>query len=349
MARVERHWAPSLLIAAFVALQAPRALAVSDAERAGARAQAVAGAQSFEKGQFQEALDHFTRAESIVHSPTHVLYIGKAQLQLGQLVQAHESLLKVTSETIASGASAAFVEAQKDAQKEAQTLLDQLEPRIPQLRIVVHGGVPGATQVTMDGEPVPAALVDVPHPVNPGQHTLKAEANGASGEATVTVAEGQTQTATIELAAAGSSGAPVAASVATGTPAQDMGASPSNKKKTFRIVSYVGFGVGVVGLGVGTVFALKYGSKEGDANDLNDACRIKGCSAADRSAIASLDDEANSAGTIATIGLVTGGVGLAAGVTFLVLSLGGDSKQPTAKAHLMPYIGANRLGVMGTF
>jgi hypothetical protein len=355
MARVDRHWAIAALLAACVALHAPSGLAVSDAERAGARAQAVAGAQAFEKGQWQEALDRFTRAESIVHSPTHVLFIGKAQLQLGQLVQAHESLLKVVNEKADPGASAAFVDAQKDAQKEAQSLLDQLGPRIPQLRIVLQGAPAGGTQVTMDGEPVPAALVDVPHPVNPGQHSIKVTANGLAGEATIAIAEGQTQTATIQLTpqAGASAGGAVSVAPETVSPAQDTGgAAPSDPKKTYRLVSYVGFGVGLIGLGVGTVFALQHGSKVSDADALNDRCRPAGCTPQDRQAIGSLDDEANSAGTIATVGLVAGGVGVATGVTFLILSLGGNSAQATATAsgrHVQPYIGANRIGVMGTF
>jgi hypothetical protein len=352
MARFNRHWATALLLCAGVAFHGRAALAVSDAERAGARAQAVAGAQAFEKGQWQEAFDRFTRAESIVHSPTHVLFIGKAQLQLGQLVQAHESLMRVVNEKAEAGASAAFLEAQKDAQKEAQSLLDQLEPRIPQLRIVLSGAPAAGTQVTMDGEVVSAALVDVPHPVNPGQHVIKAMANGLAGETTVSIAEGQTQTTTVQLAPqTGAAGAPAPA--ATGTSAamsQDLGTSPgSDPKATYRIVSYVGFGVGIVGLGVGTVFALQYGSKESDANDLNDRCRPAGCSPQDQQAIKTLDDEANGAGTIATIGLVAGGVGLATGVTFLVLSLGGASGQPASGAHVVPYMGMNRVGITGTF
>jgi hypothetical protein len=197
---------------------------------------------------------------------------------------------------------------------------------------------------------VPPALVDVPHPVNPGQHSLKATSNGRTGETVVTVVEGQSQTATIEMAPqAGAQPPATTAGAAIGTPAQDTGATSENKKKTFRIVSYVGFGVGVVGLGVGTVFALKYGSKESDANDLNDQCRSRGCTTAERDAIRSLDDDANSAGTIATIGLLTGGVGLATGVTFLVLSLGGEAKQAGDRPHVVPYLGMNRIGVTGTF
>jgi hypothetical protein len=338
-------------LSASVAFQGHSALAVSDAERAGARAQAVAGAQAFEKGQWQEALDRFTRAESIVHSPTHVLFIGKAQLQLGQLVQAHESLMKVVNEKADDGASAAFVEAQRDAQKEAQSLLDQLGPRIPQLRVVLSGAPAAGAQVTMDGEVVPAALVDVPHPVNPGQHVLKATANGLAGETTISIAEGQTQTTTILLTPqAGASSTTTPSGTGPEAPTQDVGGTQGpDPKKIYRIVSYVGFGVGVVGLGVGTVFALQYGSKEGDANDLNDRCRPAGCSAQDQQTIKALDDEANSAGTIATVGLVAGGVGLATGVTFLVLSLGGSSGHSSSRPHVQPYVGMSRIGVLGTF
>lgn len=352
MPRFNRYWASALLLSASIASYGHSALAVGDAERAGARAQAVAGAQAFEKGQWQESLDRFTRAESIVHSPTHLLFIGKSQLQLGQLVQAHESLMKVVNEKADAGASAAFLEAQRDAQKEAQSLLDQLEPRIPQLRIILNGAPSGGTQVTMDGEVVPAALVDVPHPVNPGQHVLKATASGLAGEATVSIAEGQTQTTTIQLApqAGAMGGATPTSGAQVSSTQQDVGTTQtSDPKKTYRIVSYVGLGVGVVGLGVGTVFALQYGSKESEANDLNDRCRPAGCSPQDRQAIKSLDDDANSAGTIATIGLVAGGVGLATGVTFLVLSLGGSSPQSANRSHVQPYVGPDRVGVFGTF
>jgi hypothetical protein len=352
MARFNRHWATALFLCAAISLHGHTALAVSDAERAGARAQAVAGAQAFEKGQWQEALDRFTRAESIVHSPTHVLFIGKSQVQLGQLVQAHESLMKVVNEKAEAGASAAFLEAQRDAQKEAQALLDQLGPRIPQLRIVLSGAPAGGAQVTMDGDVVPAALVDVPHPVNPGQHVIKATASGLAGEATVSIAEGQTQTTTIQLTPqAGLGGA--TAQPAAGAPAtvsQDVGTTPTkDPKTTYRIVSYVGFGVGVVGLGVGTVFALQYGSKESEANDLNDRCRPTGCTTQDQQAIKTLDEDANSAGTIATVGLVAGGVGLATGVTFLVLRLGGSSGQAASSSRVVPYVGLNRVGILGTF
>jgi hypothetical protein len=349
MARFNRRWAAAALLSASFVLHGHSALAVSDAERAGARAQAVAGAQAFEKGQWQDALDRFTRAESIVHSPTHVLFIGKSQLQLGQLVQAHESLMKVVNEKAEPGASAAFLDAQKDAQKEAQTLLDQLEPRIPQLRIVLSGAPAGGAQVTMDGEAVPPALVDVPHPVNPGQHVLKATATGVAGETTISVAEGQTQTTTIQLAPQAGATSPAATGAQVSAPQDLGGAVASDPKKTYRLVSYVGFGVGVIGLGVGTVFALQYGSKENDANDLNDRCRPNGCTPQEQQTIKSLDDDANSAGTIATIGLITGGVGLAAGVTFLVLSLGGNSGQTTGDSYVQPYVSTNQVGVFGAF
>jgi hypothetical protein len=116
------------------------------------------GASLAREGQWKDALDHFTRAESIVHSPTHVLFIGKAELQLGQLVQAHESLLKVTNETPPAGASAAFVEAE-GCTEGSPGASGSARPNPP---IVVSGD-----SRCDDGDgrrDRPPALVDVPHP-----------------------------------------------------------------------------------------------------------------------------------------------------------------------------------------
>lgn len=113
-----------------------------------------------------------------------------------------------------------------------------------------------------------------------------------------------------------------------------------------RIASYVGFGVGAVGVGIGTLFALKAKSSYADANAL---CPSFPCdltqSQADRRD--GLGEDGDSAKTLATVGYVLGGVGVAAGVTLLVLS---SKKESTSAAvTLAPFITPGSAGVRGSF
>ena len=65
---------------------APMADAQTNSERAGARAAAGEGLKAFNEGRHAEAIDLFTRAESLVHAPPHLLYIARANEKLGWLV-----------------------------------------------------------------------------------------------------------------------------------------------------------------------------------------------------------------------------------------------------------------------
>jgi hypothetical protein len=112
-----------------------------------------------------------------------------------------------------------------------------------------------------------------------------------------------------------------------------------------RIGSYVGFGVGAVGLALGTVFVLQSASKRKDADTANEACPCeKGTPAAEK--VAGLDDDARSAQTLGIVGYVVGGVGIATGVTLFILS---SKKEEPKSAYVRPYVGLGAVGVQGAF
>jgi len=80
-----------------------------DENRAAARSAAVAGATAMNEGRFAEAADLFTRAEALVHAPTHLLYLARTQVKLGRSsVNTVEILsgLKVGDQVILSDMSA---------------------------------------------------------------------------------------------------------------------------------------------------------------------------------------------------------------------------------------------------
>ncbi|HTM43962.1 MAG TPA: hypothetical protein VL137_03350 [Polyangiaceae bacterium] len=329
--------APALTALALVC-SSSIALAQTDTERAGARAAAQQGAQAFADGKFAEAADLFGRAESLVHAPPHLLYIARSYEKLGKLVEAREEYLKITKETLAATAPDAFRSAQADANNE----LAALEPRIPYLAVTIPAGATNV-KVTLDGVEVPAALVGLETPVNPGKHTALGVFSGADGAPQeVDIVEGAHSKVEVAPAAA-----PAAAATAAATPAsvQDQGTG-SNKAKTLRIGSYVGFGVGVVGLTVGTVFLIKGAGKTSDANKAFDQC-TPNCSTVDQHNIQSLDDDASSAKTVAVVGYVAGAVGIGAGVTLLILS--NKASHDSAEAHITPWVGWQSAGVSGSF
>jgi len=66
-----------------VLVSAKGALAQTDLERATARDAANSGRAAFDAGQYERAIDSFSRAESLVHAPPHLLFMARAQAKLG--------------------------------------------------------------------------------------------------------------------------------------------------------------------------------------------------------------------------------------------------------------------------
>ena len=335
------------------------AQAATDQERAGARAAATAGADAFDAEKYQQALDLFQRAQSLVHSPVHLSYIGRCQVKLGMLVEARETFLKLKREQVDDDTH----EAVKRAVAEAATLVEQVEPRLPYLAIKVSGAEPGeAVSVTVDGKPIAPALVGIATPANPGEHIVRATAAGKdSGEVKVTLAEGQRQELVVTLLATESAAPtapmtqPSAGESAGGQSAGQSAEGPVTDQGTggdgFRVPAYVAFGLGAVGLGFGTYFALDAGSAADEADELcggsRESCTL--VAGATRQEVEDKNDQAGQSRTLAIVGFALGGVGVAAGVTLLVLSMDGSSESPQSTASVMPYAGPSEIGLVGYF
>jgi hypothetical protein len=114
-----------------------------------------------------------------------------------------------------------------------------------------------------------------------------------------------------------------------------------------RIGAYAAFGVGAVGLGLGTVFLLKAGSKRSDADALCNGPNGT-CPSDKKAEIEQLDADAKSASTLSVVGFAVGGVGIAAGVVMLIMS-GKSESSAAAGPALYPWVGANAAGLAGRF
>lgn len=116
-------------------------------------------------------------------------------------------------------------------------------------------------------------------------------------------------------------------------PAADTAPQGSNGT-TQRILGWTSLGLGVVGLGVGTVFVIQRQSK---LNDRDTICPdMVLCTDEEIAQNDALTDEARTASTIGTIGLVAGGVLAVTGIVLVVTAPKGKPKDSVA---LVPVVG----------
>jgi hypothetical protein len=348
------------------------AAAQTDEQRASARALATEGAAAFNEGRYKDSADLFARAESLMHAPPHLLFLARSYNKNGQVVKARETYMKIVKEQLPPSAPQAF----RDAQSAAQDELRAVEPRIAKLTIQVTGAEDVKDlSVSVDGTAIPSVMIGIAQPVDPGEHKVTAVATGKRAQPqSVTLKEGERSALTLKLesdpnavapavpAAAAAPGAapgaappapgavPADAAGAAGTPTSDQGVSSGSSG--MRIASYAALGVGAIGLGVGTVFMLSAKSKFDDSNALYDKCPVvmgKHVCGESQAKIEDLDSEGSSARTLGIVGFAVGGVGLATGITLLVLSSGQSSSASASAAHWVPVVGPNYAGVSGTF
>lgn len=252
-----------------------------------------------EKGDNDAALEKLRAAFALVETPIIAVELARAYAGKQKLVEAREVLLTVSRMPVRKNES----EKAAEARREAETFAAQLKPRLASLRVKITGLAAGETpKLAVDGAPVPPDAASVPRIVNPGAHVVTVDVNGKSTKGEVTLAEGESRE--LELAA------PEKDAATPSTPGQPTRGSESSGLKSGLV--YGGFGVAVVGVGVGTITGIMTLSKAGT---LKDNCTSDGrCPASSQSDI----DGATTLGTVSTIGFIVGGVGLAAGIIGLV-------------------------------
>lgn len=285
-------------------------------------------------GRFKDAVKHFKRSVDADPNPQTRLELAKALVGDGKLVDANavlNDLLNATPPVVWSVKSA------------AQKLRAEIEPRIPWLQIKIVGPDPALTSISIDMKDIDRAKIDVDSeiPMNPGQHVIGAEADGYDdAEKSVTLIEGAHEVVELTLAKKGS----------VSTSGQDLDASTKPKgggltDSPMFIPMAAGFGVGVVGLGVGGVFGILAISK---ANEVKDTCKGSVCPNSSRNKTAKEDSLLY--GNVSTVGFIAGGVGVAAGAVLLVLTLNATPPKPKETgAFIKPWVGLGEAGVYGAF
>ncbi len=179
--------------AALTAIQLPRPAhaAPTDDEIRAARDLFSEAVQDEDADRWEEALGKLTRVSKIKLTAGVTYHLALCHEHLGHLATALESYRAAQDEATAADA--------QDVLRLVGPQIASLTPRVPHLTLQVEPGLRDPA-VTLDGEAVPAARLDVALAVDPGLHHIEASAPGrASSSETLEVHEGDTTVFRVSL------------------------------------------------------------------------------------------------------------------------------------------------------
>jgi hypothetical protein len=345
--------------------QAPQPGAQSSAQdRASARVLAEDADKKMTSGDFAGAAESFTKAYAFVPAPTIKVARAHAYIKLGRLIEAQQDLLDAARSDPQPGEPVSWGEARHKALAEAETIT----PRLPLLLLGVTGAPVDRVTLTVDGQPVAIATLGSPRAVNPGAHSLRAEAEGyLPSEQSVTLAEGEHKSVTFALTAAQPAVAPPVAEpagpppsppVAPPAPApesppsgysppppppspgyapstQPMMSPPEQPNNTASTLGWVGFGVfGGTALITGLVAVTM-------AADVKSKCVGNVCPTSARG-------EADTSSTLGNVSTVT--FALTGGCLLLgILAHHSAPRRTATQPSFDLLVGPGSLGAVGTF
>lgn len=276
------------------------------------------GKAAVEKGDFQGALAALEPSYAALPSPNTLLLVAHAKRGLGRKVDAAREYERVAADADAKikAGEARYQATLQEAKKWIETLATELGQ--VNLRIA-HA--PDSATVSINGEKV-KALRDGEHLtvstfwVLPGHVEIKVEGEGKTKDASADVTAGGKADLNIDLAPP-----PVAPVPKAPTPEPDTGS------KKIPMGFWIAGGAGVAGLAVFGIFGAMAKS---DYDELQ-TCSPR-CAESERSTA----DSGKTKQTVANIGLVVGGVGLATAAGILLFAPKKPSNQPTVGMSLGP-------------
>lgn len=317
-------------VALALALATPaRATDVDPATVNAARALAEEGLDLYDKGEYAAALDKLGRAEELIQAPTIGLYAARCLEHLGRLIEASERYLEVSRTPLDASASDVFKAAVADAEK----AYNDLKPRIPKLAVGVRGAPEREVQISIDGKPMPPALLGVSRPVDPGKHLVEGAWAGRVVRQEITLQERQEAAVALEFPSVRRP-AVVPSPAAPAAPAQ-----PS----TQRVLGWSTLGTGAAVLVVG---GITFGVTSALRSDLIDLGCTRKVVCPDTPKTRDKLGSYNSTRLIPAPAFIVGGA-LAAGGAALLLTMPSASKPRGATAR--PWLSPWGAGIAGVF
>lgn len=287
-------------------------------------------------GQYADACAKFAESKRLAPGLGVTLYLADCYEHIGRTASAWTEFLDAEG----------LARQRNDKRAEvAHQRAQALEAKLDRLTITVAPTVPQAgLSILRDGVPVPREELGVAVPVDPGDHAIVVSAPGHAARTLNAHVGPESPTATVRIDSLDEgpvstpTPAPAPAAPPAPTPAEQPQAAPEqppassqDSSKTRRLISFGAMGLGVAGIGVGTVFGFlaksKLDASNGNGNcDSTDHCNKTGLS--DRK-------DAETFATVSTIGFIAGGV-LAAGGVVLFLTSAPPAATSTTGVTLSP-------------
>lgn len=277
---------------------------------------------AYKDGHFDRALPLFQSSQQLDAGVGTLMYTAECHRQLGQTASAWGSFKEAATVAVKLGDKREKIALEKAA--EIEKTLSYLSIDLP-LAARTDG-----LQIKRDGRALPASLLGLATPVDPGEHSLEATAPGhRTRTAKVTVGAGGARVVFVfeplELDGAPADKRdkgdetrppPSGAALAPSAPAPSGG--------PWRTVGFAAAGVGVAAGVIGTIVAVRAVDKAGSTNDL-----------------AAYEDQR----TPYNAGLVVAGLGGALVVTGVALVLTHPSPSTAARLRVSPTVGAGTGGL----
>lgn len=303
------------------------AYAQGSGNKAAAEALFVEGRNLMAAGRYEEACPKFEASQDMDPGLGTMLNLAECYEKTGKTASAWAQY----REAIPIARNAGSKEREELATERAKALQDRLST------LTIRATGQGAQlDVRRDGVPVHAAQLGTPIPVDPGEHTVEATAEGKQPWSTKVNVGADAAKVEVEIPPLQDASSDAAPSTA-GDVKLDSGTTPSSSGSGQRTLGIALGAAGVVGLGVGTFFGLSASSDWSDAK--------KGCDDFPyRCDQAALDarESANSNATLSTIGFIAGGALLATGAVLFFTASSGETKTAIG-------VGPGSAFVKGTF
>jgi hypothetical protein len=368
--RVRRRWfvrPTSFLVISFISVTLGSLFAVahsahaqepSTSDRESARTLMQEGDARRDHKDYKGALESYRAADAIMHVTSTGLAVGRMQIELGELVEARDKLSEVARIAAKPNESPVLAEARGTA----QALGEEVEARVPGLRVSLRGVPEGVTPtLNVDGANIPSSGQLGYHRLNPGRHVVLAHAGSVDRREEIVLKERERRDLALDLSPPSAPAIPssnVAPPIQEATPPTsppkdaNQAASSTGPWKT---LAWVGFGIGGVGIVAGTVTGLMSIAHTNSAKDVpvnEGGCNPQGqCGQPTWSDI----DAAKTTGTISTVAFIVGGAGVVLGIVSVIMNGKANAERGAAlskapyRMRLEPWISPGAGGVRGVF
>lgn len=321
----------TFLCAALMA--APQTVAADDNESGVAAAESLfqEGRKLMDAKRYDDACPKFAASQKIAPATGTLLNLADCYEKNGQLASAWARFHDAIALARRLG--------RPDREQIARQRAEKLEPQLIRLSIVSRST---SLDVKLDGSPIDPAAMKTPIPIDPGEHTIEASAQGKKPfSTTIDVVEGS-NAPSVEIPELEDE--PKTERIEPQR--QEIIEPPHDEHRGSpqRTIGVIAAGVGVVGLGVGGYLGLRTSSmwKEAQTHCIDLECDQEGVD---------LASGAKRTGNMATIGVIAGGALLVGGAILFFTAPRASSTGSANAAHtaVRVGIGPGSLVVGGTF